>query len=217
VGDGELLRGVRRLIQALLLATFASAAPVEVSATSGPVKLTFSVHKTELKKHQAPWIKFTVENVGDADISFADDLYREDGDAANAYASAWRSIGTSAEVIWPNGESAGPLPSPLDVVPVTCPAGTTPVESRIASNPIIVRLKPGEKVSSPGWCFEPYCKKPGARACRPLRGYIEGSDLVFGEPGRYGLRALFRNRVMVRGEGLMLDFATPVLPLTVRP
>lgn len=187
------------MILALLLAAFASAAPVEVSATSGPVKLTLAVYKTRLKVGENVRARLTVTNVGKKAFALDDFLFNPKQDPhAGLHRNTASKSGTFLEALDQDGK---PMPQVFHMDTVgweECEPGKAPVRSAFtwdekASN--VVKLEPGESASNSPWAWAPDCLPEGKAAPKPIAPYMEVDAYPLDRPGRYRLRAVYDQAV----------------------
>lgn len=171
----------------------------EVSASSGPVKMTVSVYKTRIRKGQSLWLKITATNVGKVPI-VVPDRYLE-----LPYQSFGNSYGLGLTLYDPSGERLIGMGGAMEDHPLLdCMtkeerAPWDALHEQFSSGKSSIGggsgawLDPGESVSSAVWAFFPdseqYCRRlPPPKAIAP---YAEVPRFGFLEPGKYRIEGQY--------------------------
>lgn len=174
-------------------------AETEVSASSGPIKITLRAHRTKLKAGESLWLQIEFSNLSSAPLMVRNEDYE------SLRMSVGRDYGLSIRVEDDKGKDATPLLDGLAEghAPLNCmgPEDRARWEKALQSSAAgtgaadspVVWLKAGESVASPSQAYQSgndrYCGHvPTPKAIRPFSEFAQARTLP---AGSYLLRVTY--------------------------
>lgn len=85
-------------------------AAAEVSASSGPIRLIFRIHKTRIRVGESVWHQIGVQNVGASEITIGDQVFFDGSKISNRMRDEGVEYGIGIEVQAPDGSLLDPVP-----------------------------------------------------------------------------------------------------------